>query len=324
MATIKKAPKKTSPVKRAPKAAAQKPVSPTDLMKNMVSSAQVASAHLPTPGILGLNIGMGQFQRHPLVPVPPLSDLSMMIAALSAPAKKPKKGAKLVTVMNLVLDESGSMDKGCQQTMQGYNQQLQVLAPSADEIGCRVSQINFNNHARLIANDVQVKDLVPLSHANYNPSGGTALFDTVAGVIKKILSHPLAFDDNTSILLSITTDGDDQGSSVWRTHHMEEFKALMRAVAENDRWTVALAGPDTKLREFADLMCVDSQNVAAFKPESIQSRKDMSDSSIMAMSSYTSLRSSGMKKMDTLYAGTIAGASAQAILSEPTHAAKVK
>jgi hypothetical protein len=283
-----------------------------DLAKAMTQSAR------PGPLMPSVFIG-GRPQPHqawanPFMAVPPLSDLAMMVAALSAPAKPAQKNAPLVTLMNIVLDESGSMQNGVGQTIQGYNKQLDVLRPSADEIGCLVTQINFNSQARVIAKDMKAKDIVALGSHNYNPSGGTALFDTVVAAIKQILSHPQAFDDNTSILLSITTDGDDMNSVTWRNRDMTEFKALMKAVHDNERWTVALAGPNTKLREFADLMCVDPENVAAFEPESVKSRQDMSDSSVMAMSSYASLRSTGMKKMDSLYAGTVSGATAQTIL----------
>lgn len=296
------------------------PAQPHNVMQNLIFSAgdrsQASMAAMPsiasaktahfTPGQPG----------HAVLEVPDLSTLAGMIAALKASAKPAKKKAKLVTLMGIVLDESGSMGNGCAQTMKGYNDALETLRPSAEEIGCRITQVSFASQANVMAKDVQVKHIVPLSRETYNPMGGTALFDTVAGVVQMLLAHPLAQDDNTSVLLSITTDGDDTASTTWKTRGMAEFRALMQAVSANERWSVALAGPDDKLREFADLMCVAPENVAAFKPDSVQSRAHASDAGIHAMSAYSTLRASGMKKMDMLYAGTVANVSAMAILNQ--------
>jgi len=166
----------------------------------------------------------------------------------------------------------------------------------------------------VIAEDAPVDGLSPLTLASYAPNSSTALYDTVAAVVKKLLSHRLAHDDNTSVLLTITTDGDDTSSSVWKTPDMTEFRALMKAVSENGRWTVALAGPDSKLREFADLMCVDRGNVAAFTPESLSSRDDLMFSSVQAMRGYVSSRATGIRRSEDLYASSVSGHRARAIL----------
>lgn len=246
--------------------------------------------------------------------VPALGELNLLLHALKAPARPAQADAPLQTLMAIVLDESGSMDTGCQQTMTGYNEQLATIRKNASEIGCRVMQIAFNSRARLIAEDVGAEMVVPLSAETYSPGGGTALYDTVAATVKKLLSHPLANDDNTSILLTITTDGDDQSSTVWKSTDMQAFRHLMAAVHKNERWTVALTGPDTNLRQFSDEMSVDFENVAAFKPESVVSRGHAMASSVMAMDGFMTLRSTGMKKSHAMYAGTVSGASAKSIL----------
>jgi hypothetical protein len=81
---------------------------------------------------------------------------------------------------------------------------------------------------------------------------------------------------------------------------------------------VALAGPDSKLREFADLMCVDRGNVAAFTPESLVSRGDLAFSSMQAMSGYVSSRSRGVRKSEDLYAASVSGRRAKEILDRKT------
>ena len=249
--------------------------------------------------------------------IPNVSEVKVMIKALKAPALPALPDAPIQTLMAVILDESGSMSHGCKQTMKGYNDQMKALRKTSAKIGCRVMQTTFQSSARIIADDVSPDDIVPLSEETYNPGGGTALYDTVAAVVKRLLAHPLAQQDNTSILLMITTDGDDTSSRKWKTSsQLTEFRALMKAVSKNDRWTVALAGPDLMLRQFSDEMSADPENVAAFAPTDLGSRADAMNSSVHAMNHYTTMRSMGTKKASMMHAGTLAGARAKAILKK--------
>ena len=249
--------------------------------------------------------------------VPDVSEVKAMIKALKAPALPALPDAPIQTLVAVILDESGSMSHGCEQTMKGYNDQMKALCKTSAKIGCRVMQTTFQSSARIIADDVSPDDIVPLSAETYNPGGGTALYDTVAAVVKRLLTHPLAHQDNTSILLMITTDGEDTSSRIWNaSSRLTEFRSLMKVVSNNERWTVALTGPDLMLRQFSDEMSADPENVAAFEPTDLVSRAGAMNSSIHAMNHYTSLRSMGTKKATMMHAGTLAGARAKAILKK--------
>jgi len=218
--------------------------------------------------------------------IPDVSELKSMLKALKAPAQPALLDAPTQTLVAVTLDESGSMSHGFKQTMKGYNDQMKALRKTSAKIGCRVLQSTFNSRARIVADDVAADFIVPLSAETYNPRGGTALYDTVAAVVKRLLAHPLAHQDNTSILLMITTDGEDTSSITWNaSKRLTEFRALMKAVSTNERWTVALAGPDRMLRQFSDEMSVDPENVASFAPTDLKSRADAMASSVQAMNS---------------------------------------
>ena len=247
--------------------------------------------------------------------IPDVSELKSMIKVLQAPAQPALPDAPIQTLVAVTLDESGSMSHGFKQTMKGYNDQMKALRKTSAKIGCRVLQTTFNSRARIVADDVAADFIVPLSAETYNPRGGTALYDTVAAVVKRLLAHPLAQQDNSSILLMITTDGEDTSSTKWNaSKRLTEFRSLMKAVSANERWTVALAGPDKMLRQFSDEMSVDPENVAAFVPTDLKSRTDAMASSVQAMNSYTAMRSLGTKKASMMYAGTESGARAKEIL----------
>lgn len=246
--------------------------------------------------------------------IPAVTDLPALVHALRAPARPAPLGAPLQTLIGMLLDESGSMQTGRRQTIDGYNDQLATIRAGAAAIGCRVLQVNFHSGTTLVAEDAAPAALVPLSSDSYVPNGGTALYDTVAAVVNRLLVHPVANHDNTSILLTIMTDGDDTASTVWKSRDMVALRTLMGAVRGNDRWTVALAGPDSKLREFADMMCVDRGNVAAFVPDSTASRHDAMRSSVDAMQGYVAARSAGSRRSEAIYGSTISGRRAREIL----------
>ena len=254
-------------------------------------------------------------KQESILDIPDVSELKAMIKALKAPAQPAPPDAPIQTLVAVTLDESGSMSRGFKQTMKGYNDQMKVLRKTSEQIGYRVMQTIFNSSAKVIAEDVMADLIVPLSSETYNPSGGTALYDTVAAVVNRLLAHPLAQKDNTSILLMITTDGEDTASVKWNASKgLTEFRALMKAVNNNDRWTVALTGPDKMLRQFSDELSVDAENVASFVPTDIKSRSDAMQSSVHAMNSYAALRSMGTKKVSTMHAGTVSGQRAKEIL----------
>lgn len=250
------------------------------------------------------------------LPIPDYSELNILVQALRAAARPAPAHAPLQTLLATVLDMSGSMDNGCAQTIMGYNQQMEKIRFKGQEIGCQVLQVVFSSTAHLTSDFCKPEHLTLLNSQNYRPGGGTTLYDTLIATVKKLLSHPLANDDNTSIMLSINTDGDDTSSLYWTKEQLRGFREIMRAVSENERWTVALAGPDLKLKKFANELSMSFENVAAFKPESIVSRGDVMASSIQAMGSFMNDRSMGVKKSYSMYAGTVSGASAMDILSK--------
>jgi len=247
------------------------------------------------------------------------SDLPLLQAAMAA--QTPASGRKRTLIVKL-LDESGSMTTGADQTRKAYNDQLALIRANAEEVGAEVTQINFNSDIRLLASHMQASQLIELTPGNYVPSGGTALYDAVAAAIKYVLGHPNAACADTAVMLYVFTDGDDTSSGLWgdggytNKRASSSFRALMHAVRNNPRWTVALAGPDTRLAQFADEMAVDSGNVAAFKPESVASRMDALAGSAHAFTTYLNARTEGALRSANLYAGTAAHALAMSCLQQ--------
>lgn len=254
---------------------------------------------------------------HPALPPALVGELQLLLAALSV--QTPASGRKRTIVLKL-LDESGSMSTGVDQTRKAYNDQLALVKANAVEVGAEVTQINFSSDARILASHAQATQLVELTPANYRPLGGTALYDTVASAIKHVLSHPYAACADTAILLYGATDGDDTSSREWgkgsNSGARNEFKTLMQAVRKNPRWTVALAGPDVKLAQFADEMAVEWGNVSAFKPESVASRMDAHVGGAHAIQNYLSARTMGAMRSVDMYAGTASHALAMSSLQE--------
>lgn len=253
----------------------------------------------------------------------PVNELQMLIQMIKAPRVQIKRKTPC-TIVHTLLDKSGSMVSGCGQTINGYNEQLEQFKNNAEDIGCVISQTLFDTSIKSISSHTEASKAIPLTRYNYVPGGGTALYDATVYCVKQMLTHPLALDENTAFFLSINTDGDDVSSLIWgepnEIHSSRKansaFRELMKAISESKYWTVALAGPELKLKSFASEMYVPYENVAAFKPESELSRGTVMNDSIIAASNYMNARSMGMTQSETLYAGTQSNISAMTILSE--------
>lgn len=144
--------------------------------------------------------------------------------------------SKPTTTVLAALDASGSMYNVADDVRGGFNQYMQDL--TADEANeYRVSLVTFNTNIDRITEDARPVDVPEIDSHNYQPSGGTALFDAIGTLI----TGPVA--EGGKVLVVIHTDGHENSSREWRKH------ALVRLIESRkaDGWTFVFlgAGVDT-------------------------------------------------------------------------------
>ena len=121
----------------------------------------------------------------------------------------------------LVVDESGSMSIIERQALVGINETLttiQKMQKTHKDMEQRVTLITFDStHKNLFYDNVSAHHIKPLKSRDYNPCGGTPLYDAIGMGIAKI--NALTTEDD-SVLVTIITDGEENCS--------EEYNLKMR------------------------------------------------------------------------------------------------
>lgn len=121
-------------------------------------------------------------------------------------------------VFNLIiLDESGSMSCIERQALNGLNETLQTIRMAQDKFPEQeqlVSIVPFETgNIRLLRDKVSIKEVNDLTPEEYNPCGGTPLYDAIGFGISSIRK---AVTDDDSVIVTIITDGEENSSKEYR------------------------------------------------------------------------------------------------------------
>jgi hypothetical protein len=142
------------------------------------------------------------------------------------------------TLVNVILDRSGSMNSNRAGTISGYNEYINALR--GDKQGeYFVTLIQFD--APLDAPELTVKyeekplaDVPELKEVDYEPRGNTPLYDAIGECIRRVETK------SRSVLTVVITDGLENAS--------KEFSkdSIKRLIAEKEKegWTFAFLGAD--------------------------------------------------------------------------------
>lgn len=158
--------------------------------------------------------------------------------------KKVEKKEEITTLVNFILDRSGSMGTIKDTVISGFNEYLQSLQQSKNPVkfsltlfasGLGEAQID----KRYVA--VDVDKVVPLSSETYKPNGNTPLYDAVVGTIESVVEKVDHAHDGTkyAIVTVIMTDGAENSS---REHNQKCLKDLIQKLEEKGNWTFTFMG----------------------------------------------------------------------------------
>ncbi len=162
----------------------------------------------------------------------------------------------------MVLDESGSMCCGYQETINGFNEQLQTIkATQEDNVDVEVILTTFNFGAKVVKDFVALEDVAELTENEYSPNGGTAMYDGVGLTISKLLERDDITDDNTQVLMVVLSDGAENMSQKYTQSTVAE---MIQTVKETNRWTITYMGANQDLSKIAKGLNIDAGNTVIF------------------------------------------------------------
>jgi uncharacterized protein YegL len=178
------------------------------------------------------------------------------------PQKYARSGKKLYVFK--LLDASSSMSGYTDQTISTFNETLDSLKAAEAEVN--VIRIDFDSNARVVKRGLLNETEHHISRSNYRPSGSTAMYDAIGLAFEE--ADRLEADGNTSFLIELLTDGEENQSRRWTAHAV---KQAIETRKRTGQWTVTVMGPKGSVNLFQNLG-VDVGNIAQFNANSVQSR----------------------------------------------------
>jgi uncharacterized protein YegL len=139
----------------------------------------------------------------------------------------------------LMLDESGSMGNQRTTAIDAVNLFISKQKEESPGDICLVDFITFNDDWKRIITNTKIEDMKPIELASYNPNGGTALYDSLWGVIDKHITEP-------EVMLVVMTDGCDTSSS---HHDRGQLKERLVSLNKEKDWQIVWLGADVTVMQ---------------------------------------------------------------------------
>lgn len=170
------------------------------------------------------------------------------------------------TYYHLIIDKSGSMASCVNETISGYNEQIQMirdlqkLNPDQEIL---VSLTAFNHFVSHITTCSKPEDAALLTTETYVPDGSTALLDAIGESVMSLKSR--ASDefnnDKATAVVVIITDGYENAS---RFFSVNNVRNLIRELEATGKWTFSFLGADIAALEQAQNLNIQKANAASY------------------------------------------------------------
>lgn len=148
-------------------------------------------------------------------------------------------GRKVHTLLVLLVDASYSMLTCKDQTISGFNEYLGTMQNSANADGINGIFATFNTmELNFHQMNCPISEIQQLTN-NFDPNGGTPLYDAVLGTIEEVEKIEKSFEQEPSVLIAVITDGEENSS---RYTTAEEIKSIIAKKEKENNWTFVYLG----------------------------------------------------------------------------------
>lgn len=194
-----------------------------------------------------------------------------MPKAVKTPPKKaakkpaPKKAAAKpqTTLVNFVLDKSGSMGRSASDTIGGFNTYInQLKKDKKSEYLFSLTLFDTSFEKRHVA--VKLADVPELTDRTYTPRGNTALHDAIGTTVAAVEAKTEKYD---KVLTVILTDGEENSSHEYR---LGDVQALIKRKEAEGNWTFVFLGAGLAAFRSGDLMGIRTANTVAYNPQDVR------------------------------------------------------
>lgn len=161
------------------------------------------------------------------------------------------------TIVNFILDKSGSMSSVRDATISGVNEYVQTLK-NDKKSAYSFSLTVFDTESKELHKNKPLAKVEKLTKEDYEPGGNTALYDAVCSSIKSLKSEVGKSD---KVLCVIMTDGEENSS---KEYTQEQLKTLIKELEAEGNWTFVFLGANQDAWANAQKFGFHAQNVATF------------------------------------------------------------
>ncbi len=169
--------------------------------------------------------------------------------------KKGKASPKTETLVNFILDKSGSMESVKSATISGFNEYIQSLKKDGNKYSFSLTLFDTMVESPYINEDI--KDVKNLDNETYKPDGGTALYDAVCTTIRKVNEKK-----GQKVINIIMTDGEENSS---KEYTQDEMKSLIKEREAKGNWTFVYLGANQDSYAAAQKFGFSKMNVSNYQ-----------------------------------------------------------
>jgi hypothetical protein len=203
------------------------------------------------------------------------------------------------------LDHSASMRGIAKQAARDYNSQIATIKQNAIDLSQNVvvSLVNCGygrtREVRTEFVNASITGLASIPEYNYETDGsGTPLYDSVGELIDIAKKSPDFADPNTSFLVLVVTDGEENSSRKWSAKLLaNEIKTLQNT----DRWTFAFRTPKGYARQLVNALGLYDGNVQEWETTA-RGMEQSTTITTTSLGSYFTARSEGKTATRSFYA----------------------
>ena len=167
-----------------------------------------------------------------------------------------KKTKKTKTLVNFILDKSGSMGGVRDATISGFNEYINTLKKDGNEYDFSLTLFDTEVLEKYVSKSLKSVD--ELDSKSYVPDGMTALYDAVCRTVEGVKK---SVSKGTKVLTVIMTDGCENSSKEYTEKNMKE---LVKKLEATKLWSFIYLGANQDAWANAGAWGFASSNVSNF------------------------------------------------------------
>lgn len=173
-----------------------------------------------------------------------------------------KEVSNLRTLINFILDKSGSMSMRRDATISGFNEYLKTVKGESkkDKSETLFSLTMFDTAIVKPYVAVKLSEVKELDQGTYAPDGMTALYDAVCMTVKEVEEKIKKMKGKTAVVTVILTDGEENSSREYTQKELsDKIKELQKA-----NWSFVFLGANQDSWATAQSWGIHAGNIANF------------------------------------------------------------